>query len=291
LQTVFKNEVKSKSRGVYDVNKEYMKVIIQFGYLVMFSCANPLFPIVLIVYNWVEMKLDIIEYTGSNNRPSKEKVTGLGAWMNVLSFLSIISSIINCFTIVVVSKNLHELAYELGSEMSHHSVCFGTSADLSSALNYSLRTFDDAHYNTINAKNYSAPVCTTDCLHEIQQADHGRLFDFANEWCVSGMFAVLLVVFLEHLVIVLKIILTLAIPDMPAWVRATLRANNKIQADLLAEGALIEDSPQENHKSPIRSLKSKRLSAMSLLLEASREREKQEEPPEKVMNKMNELRV
>ena len=31
LQTVFKNEVKSKSRGVYDVNKEYMKVIIQFG--------------------------------------------------------------------------------------------------------------------------------------------------------------------------------------------------------------------------------------------------------------------
>ena len=37
------------------------------------------------------------------------------------------------------------------------------------------------------------------------------------------MFAVLLVVFLEHLVIVLKIILTLAIPDMPAWVRATVR--------------------------------------------------------------------
>ena len=31
LQNVFKNEVKSKSRGVYDVNKEYMKVIIQFG--------------------------------------------------------------------------------------------------------------------------------------------------------------------------------------------------------------------------------------------------------------------
>ena len=29
--------------------------------------------------------------------------------MNVLSFLSIISSIINCFTIVVVSKNLHEV--------------------------------------------------------------------------------------------------------------------------------------------------------------------------------------
>ena len=52
-----------------------------------------------------------------------------------------------------------------------------------------------------------------------------------------------------------------------------------------------EDSPQENHKSPIRSLKSKRLSAMSPLLEASREREEQEEPPEKVMNKMNELRV
>ena len=52
-----------------------------------------------------------------------------------------------------------------------------------------------------------------------------------------------------------------------------------------------EDSPQEADKSPIRSLKSKRLSAMSLLLEASLEREKQEEPPEKVMNKMNELRV
>ena len=31
LQTVFKNEVKNKSRGAHDVNKEYMKVIIQFG--------------------------------------------------------------------------------------------------------------------------------------------------------------------------------------------------------------------------------------------------------------------
>ena len=40
----------------------------------MFSCAFPLFPIVLIIYNWVQMKLDIIEYTGSNNRPSKAKV-------------------------------------------------------------------------------------------------------------------------------------------------------------------------------------------------------------------------
>merc|ERR1712157_600599 len=74
MHTVFENEVKAHFGGAYTVNGEYMKVIIQFGYLVMFSCAFPLYPIILMLYNWLEIKLDIIEYTKSINRAQKEKV-------------------------------------------------------------------------------------------------------------------------------------------------------------------------------------------------------------------------
>merc|ERR1712226_664541 len=88
------------------------------------------------------MKLDILEYTGSVNRAPKEKVRGIGAWMNVLSFLSIFSAILNCFTIVAVSTNVHEFAFNIGTEYSEYSVCLGALSDESTALNYSARNFD-----------------------------------------------------------------------------------------------------------------------------------------------------
>ena len=43
-------------------------------YLVMFSNAFPMFPLILLLYNWVETKLDIYEYTLTINRAPKEKV-------------------------------------------------------------------------------------------------------------------------------------------------------------------------------------------------------------------------
>ena len=101
-------------------------------------------------------------------------------------------------------------------------------------------------FNATNQTN-ATNVCTSDCLSEVEMDIQDELQHFANAWCVcarvcsyeriviiltklatirrcvSGQLAFGLVVVLEHFVIVLKIILTCCIPDMPAWVHDSVR--------------------------------------------------------------------
>jgi len=239
LHVMFDNKIKRNFNGFHTVNQEYMKVVIQFGYLVMFSSCFPLFPLVLLIYNWVETKLDIYEYTLTINRAPKEKIRGIGAWMNVLSFLSMVAAILNCFTIVVVSRNLHELSWIIGTHDDVSSVvCFGQPKDEQSPIKYAAGKALDSLLTNNSTWNTSVPaVCSGDCLSTMHNRVDDELVSFANGWCLSGMIAVSLILTMEHFIIALKIILTICIADMPPWVQKAISMTTRLRAKLADEKA------------------------------------------------------
>eukprot|EP00483_Globobulimina_turgida_P001401 UN01403 len=67
------------------------ELIIQFGYVTLFVMAFPLTPLLAIVNNIIEMKVDGTNLVSTSQRPDPNGSVGLGSWNGVLSFFSIIA--------------------------------------------------------------------------------------------------------------------------------------------------------------------------------------------------------
>merc|ERR1719361_1975687 len=67
------------------------ELIIQFGFVTLFVMAFPLTPLLAIVNNIIEMKVDATNLVVTSQRPDPNGSFGLGSWNGVLGFFSIVS--------------------------------------------------------------------------------------------------------------------------------------------------------------------------------------------------------
>lgn len=80
---------------VYDVAVDYREMVVQFGYLSLFSAIWPLAPVSFIINNWVELRGDAVKITLSSQRPIPWRADSIGPWLNALGFLSWFGSIVS----------------------------------------------------------------------------------------------------------------------------------------------------------------------------------------------------
>ncbi|KAF4975135.1 hypothetical protein FZEAL_8034 [Fusarium zealandicum] len=78
---------------VYDVSGDYREMVMQFGYVSMFSVAWPLAACCFLVNNWVELRSDALKIAISSRRPIPWRTDSIGPWLTALSFLSWLGSI------------------------------------------------------------------------------------------------------------------------------------------------------------------------------------------------------
>jgi len=67
------------------------ELIIQFGYVTLFVMAFPITPLLAIVNNVIEMKVDATNLVKTSQRPHPNGSYGLGSWNGVLGFFSIVA--------------------------------------------------------------------------------------------------------------------------------------------------------------------------------------------------------
>jgi anoctamin-10 len=68
-------------------------MVIQFGYLALFSPVWPLVPIGFLVNNWFELRSDFLKICIEHQRPSPVRTDGIGPWVHSLAFLNWLGSI------------------------------------------------------------------------------------------------------------------------------------------------------------------------------------------------------
>ncbi|KAM7185042.1 Calcium-activated chloride channel domain containing protein [Rhypophila sp. PSN 637] len=78
---------------VYDVTVDYREMVIQFGYLSLFSVIWPLTACSFLVNNWVEARSDAMKIAISSQRPIPWRADSIGPWLNALGFLSWLGSL------------------------------------------------------------------------------------------------------------------------------------------------------------------------------------------------------
>jgi len=77
----------------YDVTVDYREMVIQFGYLALFSVIWPLTACSFLINNWVEARSDAMKIATSCQRPIPWRADSIGPWLDSLGFLSWLGSI------------------------------------------------------------------------------------------------------------------------------------------------------------------------------------------------------
>lgn len=77
----------------YDVQEDIAEIVLQFGYLALFSPVWPLIPLGFLVNNWIELRSDFLKICIEHQRPAPVRTDGIGPWIYSLDLLTWLGSI------------------------------------------------------------------------------------------------------------------------------------------------------------------------------------------------------
>lgn len=84
---------KQALRPAYNVQDDIAEMVIQFGYLALFSPVWPLVPIGFFINNWFELRSDFLKICVEFQRPAPVRSDGIGPWVGSLECLTWLGSI------------------------------------------------------------------------------------------------------------------------------------------------------------------------------------------------------
>lgn len=128
---------------------EYIELLVQFGYLSLFSCVFPLTAVLLLINNLTEIRSDAYKVCKLFRKPFTAPVAGMGVWQISFEVLSFVSVVSNCWLLML------------------------------------------------------SPQVQAECLR--------------GELSCSNV--LLLAVAMEHVLILVKVVLSVLIPDEPGWIK------------------------------------------------------------------------
>lgn len=78
--------------GVYDVSEDLREMVVQFGYLSLFSVVWPLTGLSFLINDWIELRADAVKICIEMQRPTPKRRDTIGPWLDSLAFLAWLGS-------------------------------------------------------------------------------------------------------------------------------------------------------------------------------------------------------
>uniref|UniRef100_A0A3B3VKR9 Anoctamin n=1 Tax=Poecilia latipinna TaxID=48699 RepID=A0A3B3VKR9_9TELE len=97
---------------------EYIELLVQFGYLSLFSCVFPLTAVLLLLNNLTEIRSDAYKICKLFRKPFYPPVASMGVWKVAFEVLSFVSVVSNCW-LLLLSPRLQKTSQEAGMSGSH----------------------------------------------------------------------------------------------------------------------------------------------------------------------------
>ncbi|KAJ0069557.1 hypothetical protein NL108_008513, partial [Boleophthalmus pectinirostris] len=80
---------------------EYIELLVQFGYLSLFSCVFPLTAVLLLINNLTEIRSDAYKVCKLFRKPFTAPVANMGVWQIAFEVLSFVSVVSNCWLLML----------------------------------------------------------------------------------------------------------------------------------------------------------------------------------------------
>ncbi|KAI2648075.1 Anoctamin-5 [Labeo rohita] len=203
---------------------EYLEMVIQFGFITLFVASFPLAPLLALMNNILEVRVDAWKYTTQFRRPVAAKAHSIGAWDEILNMIAVFSVVTNAFIVSFTSDMIPRLVYKYTNRE-------GSNNTMAGYINDSLSFFNISEFQPQNRPDYdenpdwfNSSIITT-CRYRDHRYPPGHEKQYTHTMQFWHILAAKLafIIIMEHVVFVVKFFVAWLIPDVPSEVKARIK--------------------------------------------------------------------
>ncbi|XP_070618034.1 anoctamin-3 isoform X1 [Erythrolamprus reginae] len=216
--------------NLHGLMDEYLEMVLQFGFTTIFVAAFPLAPLLALLNNIIEIRLDAYKFVTQWRRPMPARATDIGIWYGILEGIGVLAVITNAFVIAITSDYIPRFvyAYKYGPCVNEG---YSQEKCLEGYVNSSLSIFDlselgKGYSGYCRYRDYRAPPWSS------------TPYEFTLQfWHVLAARLAFIIVF-EHLVFGIKSFIAYLIPDMPKDLCDRMRREKYLVQEMMYEAEL-----------------------------------------------------
>uniref|UniRef100_A0A669CX38 Anoctamin n=1 Tax=Oreochromis niloticus TaxID=8128 RepID=A0A669CX38_ORENI len=201
---------------------EYLEMVIQFGFITLFVASFPLAPLLALINNIIEVRVDAWKLTTQFRRPVAAKAHSIGAWEEILGGMAVLSVVTNAFIVAFTSDMIPRLVY-MYAYRTHDEL------NMKGYINNSLSVlFKNLQENEIpdvlllcRYRDYRYPP------DDKKRYEHNMQF-----WHILAA-KLAFIIIMEHVVFMVKFFVAWMIPDVPSDVRARVKRERYLVQEYL----------------------------------------------------------
>lgn len=210
---------------------DYLEMAIQYGFVTLFVAAFPLAPLFALINNVIEIRLDAYKVVTTWKRPLSERTSDIGAWFDVLNFLSTCAVVTNGFVIAFTSEFIPRVVYMFGEgfdEVMNRGYLEGFVEWKLSKVKIS--DMKDRLPNATRS-NFTGEICYYPDFRN--PPEHDRKYEFSlSHWYVLAARLAFIIAF-EHAVIFVTKFLSFIIPDVPGDLKSEMEHEEQAAKEAL----------------------------------------------------------
>ncbi|XP_062141320.1 anoctamin-6 isoform X2 [Drosophila sulfurigaster albostrigata] len=134
---------------------EYLEMVIQYGFITLFSLAFPLAPLLALINNVIELRLDAIKMLRFVRRPVGMRARDIGVWHSIMTVLTHIAVASSAMIIAFSTNFIPKLVYKATHD----------DPELNGYLNFTMAAFYTKDFETDTLLNVSATANVTECYY------------------------------------------------------------------------------------------------------------------------------
>ncbi|XP_017287082.1 anoctamin-4 isoform X2 [Kryptolebias marmoratus] len=239
--------------NAYGLFDEYLKMILQFGFTTIFVAAFPLAPLLALINNIIEIRLDAFKFVTQWRRPLPSQAKDIGIWYGILEGIGILSVITNAFVIAVTSDFIPRLVYAY-----KYGPCAGQSQSgegcMMGYVNASLSIFQVSDFERRSQPRTNGSELFEEAVKFCRYRDYREPPDSAEPysytlqfWHVLAARLAFIIVF-EHMVFAIKTLIAYLIPDLPKDLRDRMRREKYLIQEMMYEAELERLQKEKNER-------------------------------------------
>ncbi|NXT32915.1 ANO5 protein, partial [Pelecanoides urinatrix] len=215
--------------GALGLFYEYLEMVIQFGFITLFVASFPLAPLLALMNNILEIRVDSWKLTTQYRRPVAAKAHSIGVWQEILNGMAILSVVTNAFIVAFTSDMIPRLVFYYAYSENEDSPMSGY---INNSLSvFQISDFPDRNKPKLNPENFVI------CRYRDYRypPDHERRYLHTMQFWHILAAKLAFIIIMEHVVFIVKFFVAWMIPDVPADVKAKIKREKYLTQKILHE--------------------------------------------------------
>ncbi|KAK5927888.1 hypothetical protein CgunFtcFv8_012998 [Champsocephalus gunnari] len=194
---------------------EYLEMVIQFGFITLFVASFPLAPLLALINNIIEVRVDAWKLTTQFRRPVAAKAHSIGAWEEILNGMAVLSVVTNAFIVAFTSDMIPRLVYMYAYHPNGELNMKGYISNSLSSFNISVIPAENRPDDDENPSWFNSSIDTCRYRDYRYPSGHEKQYSHTMQFWHILAAKLAFIIIMEHVAFLVKFFVAWMIPDVP----------------------------------------------------------------------------